>query len=747
MLGKKYAALSKKIPEAFPDLKVLESYVAPVTSESLGRNVDTDRMWRKEVNVAKIAQCCEQFFEWGYKEMIIKRFRTFLWGGVCMRVLRRAVMDSDENEVDAHRPNRKYRDDSGNAIMASPRKTGRRAHELAVGTPIALIQHYFQDSQNVSPSKFARGSRDKYRDEYGGEGKTLLTRITRSREHASTDGLLEYRVEVYPAPLVRLAESGMRGLRPPLQDDLGSDAGEDEDDEGDEGGGSKKKKPMKPPPHPEEAIRLWLPAVMLEMAEPGIVEEFEGIEDAKASRKQEAEQRKNDLAEGKVVPRQAKAKIPDRKTEDKCHTTPAKRKASTASKKKDGQSQAGAIAKAFKDTKKKPAAGRDKGNGKNKYIMPSPDNDDIEEGSEDMPTSQKPLTSIITAGTSKRSTFDESVDDAIGSSLPMAPYRLQPFDAADENTYMDIITAPSAKNPKRKPTPAVVAPKSKSQAPNPPHAPTRTARERIAFLFTQNPDYFSPSPALEGDEEGDLLDPYVGLASIPLIPTNMRTISTSTKASGSGSSRSNSTGSAPSVGAIVPKTWATTEDEVESFEDVFADATPVATSKRPKPHPQARDSTISNAKPFRFIPPESPPQKPDLARRAPPKPKGKGKARRASSRSSTATAENTDEGEEGGVRKSARKSPALDSPSAGERVRLGGRELLAPPARKGNSKIDDLIELSDSEEDEPLAVVWTLVKPRIEMKSTTTSRTENTKGVSKTKPKVADVSVIDLDSD
>ena len=76
--------LSKKIPETFPDLEVLENYVAPITSESLGQDVDTDRMWHKEVDIVKIAQCCELYFEWGYKEMIIKRFRTFLWGGVCI---------------------------------------------------------------------------------------------------------------------------------------------------------------------------------------------------------------------------------------------------------------------------------------------------------------------------------------------------------------------------------------------------------------------------------------------------------------------------------------------------------------------------------------------------------------------------------------------------------------------------------------------------------------------------------------
>ena len=81
-LGKKYAALSKKIPQTFPDLDILECYVAPVTSESSGGNVDTDRMWRREVKIAKTAQCCELLFDWGYKELIIKRFRTSLWGAV-----------------------------------------------------------------------------------------------------------------------------------------------------------------------------------------------------------------------------------------------------------------------------------------------------------------------------------------------------------------------------------------------------------------------------------------------------------------------------------------------------------------------------------------------------------------------------------------------------------------------------------------------------------------------------------------
>ena len=87
-----------------------------------------------------------------------------------MCVLRRGVIDSDEKEVAAHRPDRNYRGENGGETMATPRKTGRHAHEFAVGTPIRLIRHYFQDMQHAPPSKFGCDSRG----EYGGEGKELF---------------------------------------------------------------------------------------------------------------------------------------------------------------------------------------------------------------------------------------------------------------------------------------------------------------------------------------------------------------------------------------------------------------------------------------------------------------------------------------------------------------------------------------------------------------------------------------------
>ena len=96
--------------------------------------------------------------------------------------------------------------------------------------------------------------------------------------------------------------------------------------------GARKGKRRSHPPYPEEPMLLWLPAVMLEMAVPAIVEEFEGIEGAKARKKQEIEQRKKDRVEGKIVLRQANAEKVDAKTEGGCHTIPTQGKTSTASK-------------------------------------------------------------------------------------------------------------------------------------------------------------------------------------------------------------------------------------------------------------------------------------------------------------------------------------------------------------------------------------------------------------------------------
>ena len=132
-----------------------------------------------------------------------------------------------------------------------------------------------------------------------------------------------------------------------------------------------------------------------------------------------------------------------------------------------------------------------------------------------MLTSQKLSASLATAPLRqniKKSMFEELFDDVIASSPPNSRSRLQPFDATDENPFLDTIPAPSAGNSKGKTRPTIVAPpEPKLQAPNPPPAPIRTARERVKFLFTQNPDYFSPSLILEATKKGTFLIHMLGL--------------------------------------------------------------------------------------------------------------------------------------------------------------------------------------------------------------------------------------------
>jgi Holliday junction resolvase YEN1 len=97
------------------------------------------------------------------------------------------------------------------------------------------------------------------------EDERLIIKVHSSRNHVSTDGILEYRLEIAPAQLVRIAESGIKGIRQPEGPDEWAD-----DDEGDVG--------KKLPPDPESHMRVWMPACMVALVEPRLVEEFEAVQ-------------------------------------------------------------------------------------------------------------------------------------------------------------------------------------------------------------------------------------------------------------------------------------------------------------------------------------------------------------------------------------------------------------------------------------------------------------------------------------
>jgi len=266
-IGRKQVALAKSIPESFPDIDILLSYVRPITSESMGRESNNTRItWSREPDLAKLAATCEFYFEWGYKEAIIKRFRTVIWHSVVLRILRRAVLDIDQKSAATAR-----------SIPVTPRKKGREKE--ACGTPSKMIAKHFSSLTLDGPEENVYISGSDSEDD--SEEERLIVKVHSARTHVSTDGLPEYRLEIAPKQLVRLTEAGIQGIRAPEGPDEW--ASENEEEEEEEGGTKKRGKGQ--PIDPETHLRVWMPACMVKLVEPRLVQDFEDLQEQKRLKK------------------------------------------------------------------------------------------------------------------------------------------------------------------------------------------------------------------------------------------------------------------------------------------------------------------------------------------------------------------------------------------------------------------------------------------------------------------------------
>jgi Holliday junction resolvase YEN1 len=263
-IGRKQVALAKSISESFPDIDILLSYVRPITSESMGRESNNTRItWSREPDLAKLAATCEFYFEWGYKEAIIKRFRTVIWHSVVLRILRRAVLDIDQKSAATAR-----------SIPVTPRKKDREKE--ACGTPSKMIAKHFSSLTLDEENVYISGSDSEDDDE-----ERLIVKVHSARTHVSTDRLPEYRLEIAPKQLVRLTEAGIQGIRAPEGPDEWASENEEEDEE--EGGTKKRGKGQ--PIDPETHLRVWMPACMVKLVEPRLVQDYEDLQEQKRLKK------------------------------------------------------------------------------------------------------------------------------------------------------------------------------------------------------------------------------------------------------------------------------------------------------------------------------------------------------------------------------------------------------------------------------------------------------------------------------
>ncbi|KIJ18164.1 hypothetical protein PAXINDRAFT_71568, partial [Paxillus involutus ATCC 200175] len=263
-LPSKKPSLAASLTDEFPSLPVLLSYIDPVISEtepsSKGKNRPRPVVWRNDPDPMRIAALCELYFEWGVKDVIVSRFRTVLWPGIVCRAVRRGAIDADARgstrQCGTH--------DSGDEHVDPP---GPSSPTKQISSTLSASTRSPSPSSN-SPSP-------------------LLLSVLSHRTHASTDATLEYRVLIDPTTLVARAESGVRGLRPPLVGGLfGIDPDEDGDegtvDEDDEGSGDKAQDKRESPTTP---LRLWLPACMIRTVAPVIVEAYEEKEREKEEKR------------------------------------------------------------------------------------------------------------------------------------------------------------------------------------------------------------------------------------------------------------------------------------------------------------------------------------------------------------------------------------------------------------------------------------------------------------------------------
>ena len=309
-LRSKKPSLAKTIPDSFPDVDVLLSYTNPVISatDAGARRTHTPPEWKREPNLAKLAHVCELHFEWGLKDIIIKRFRTVLWPSIVLRALRRLVLEADNTKAVAQSTNSPIRE------RETPRDTP--------GTPSKVLARHFSSLALEADSG----------DDDGNLGD-LVVKIHGSRTHAYTDGLLEYRLEVAPAQLVHLASAGIQGLRKPADttyDVLPSeseDSGDVDDEDGDAGTGRKKKRRGGgPPPEPESHLRVWMPACIVRHVLPDLVDRYETALEAKRAKKSKPKvprgTAKASVVKGKGKPMSAASRqavqAPSRLTDEEC---------------------------------------------------------------------------------------------------------------------------------------------------------------------------------------------------------------------------------------------------------------------------------------------------------------------------------------------------------------------------------------------------------------------------------------------
>lgn len=80
--------LAEGISDAFPDQRLLDLYVNPITSWSLGHSPPHLCQWEfKQPSIPEITRFCIQHFHWQTEQVIKAKFKSYIWEGIFLQIL------------------------------------------------------------------------------------------------------------------------------------------------------------------------------------------------------------------------------------------------------------------------------------------------------------------------------------------------------------------------------------------------------------------------------------------------------------------------------------------------------------------------------------------------------------------------------------------------------------------------------------------------------------------------------------
>ncbi|PCH43505.1 hypothetical protein WOLCODRAFT_144540 [Wolfiporia cocos MD-104 SS10] len=285
LLRSSYPYLS--IPATFPNIDVLNNYANPKTSAQVGRQGGGVLRDSGDISLPRAAGFCEDYFdEWGHRSAIIKRFRDLMWPAAVMSILRRTALEADDRE--------KTRRIAAGGNDRHTRGPLRPSRADGVGTPASLIKKYLNPSDvDRRAAAFVRSNLLPQHIE-AGDPNPVIKNITKTRNHVSTDRMLEYYVDVDPTQLVDLTITGIKGKHREPAGGVSIPTWDDDDEDFIPGNSqtATQKTPKKPPPEPYSILKMWVPASIMRQVHPGLVEDYEQEQAPKQAKKGQRGRRK-----------------------------------------------------------------------------------------------------------------------------------------------------------------------------------------------------------------------------------------------------------------------------------------------------------------------------------------------------------------------------------------------------------------------------------------------------------------------